>query len=112
MAFHKGIQEAIRLGIQNLHIEGDNLLVINSLKGIWKVPWKLQNIIQDIKTLLHQFRNVHTQHVFREANRAADWIANVGHLIVEPMCNPNSSPNLEDIVHSDYLGFTLVRRGS
>ncbi|XP_056691662.1 uncharacterized protein [Spinacia oleracea] len=82
LALHKGVQEAIRLGLQNLQIEGDNLLVINALKGIWNVPWKLQNIFQDIKTLLHSLHNVHIQHVFRDANRGADWIANVGHLII------------------------------
>ncbi|XP_021852648.2 uncharacterized protein [Spinacia oleracea] len=47
LALHKGIQEAINRGIKDIYIEGDNLLVINSLSGTWKPPWKLQNIIQD-----------------------------------------------------------------
>ncbi|XP_056690483.1 uncharacterized protein [Spinacia oleracea] len=51
LALHKGIQEAISLGVKDIHIEGDNLLVINSLKGTWNPPLKLQNIIQDSKTL-------------------------------------------------------------
>ncbi|XP_056695091.1 uncharacterized protein [Spinacia oleracea] len=79
LGLHKGIQEAIRL-----NIKGDNLLVINAVKGVWKIPWKLQNIINDIKLLLQQFHSFHIQHIFREANRATDWIANVGHLIVHP----------------------------
>ncbi|XP_056690427.1 uncharacterized protein [Spinacia oleracea] len=113
LALHKGIQEAIKLNIKDIYIEGDNLLVINSLKGIWTPPWKLQNIIQDSRTLLQHFHSTHIKHIFREANRAADWIANVGHLIVEPLCiPPNSSPNLDNIVQSDSLGFTLVRRGT
>ena len=113
LALHKGIQEAIRLGIKDIHIEGDNLLVINSLKGTWKPPWKLQNIIHDSKILLQRFDSAHINHIYREANRAADWIANVGHLICNPMCiSPNSSPKLDEIVQSDYLGYTLVRRGT
>lgn len=55
MALHKGVLEASKLNIKNLHIEGDNLLVINTIKGIWKTPWNLQYIIEDIKNMLRDF---------------------------------------------------------
>lgn len=35
---HMGILSAISLGIQNLIIEGDNLLVINVVQNIWRTP--------------------------------------------------------------------------
>ncbi|XP_021836027.1 uncharacterized protein [Spinacia oleracea] len=69
---HKGIQEAKRLNIRRLYIEGDNLLIINSVKGIWSTPWKLHNIINDIKSLLLTFDIWEIKHIFRETNRAAD----------------------------------------
>lgn len=34
MTLHKGLQDAIPLNIDNIYIEGDNLLVINAVKGI------------------------------------------------------------------------------
>ena len=36
----KGISEALSLNIKDVTIEGDNLCVINALKGTWKCPWE------------------------------------------------------------------------
>ncbi|XP_056690230.1 uncharacterized protein [Spinacia oleracea] len=113
IALHKGLQEARRLQIDNLLIEGDNLLIINAVKGVWSTPWKISNIISDIKHLLTLFTTWDIKHIFREANSAADWIANVGHLIVGNMyIDPTNSQRLATILCNDYSGVTLVRRGS
>ncbi|XP_021848762.2 uncharacterized protein [Spinacia oleracea] len=113
IALHKGLQEARRLNIAHIQIEGDNLLVINSVKGIWVPPWKIHNTIKDIKHLLDLFDTWEIKHIFREANSAADWIANVGHLIVGKMyIDPKTSHSLSSILCNDYSGVTLVRRGS
>lgn len=75
-ALHKGIQEAVKLQIRRLYIEGDNLLVINAVKGVWSTPWKLDTIIKDINNLLSQhFDFWDLSHIYREANQGADWIA-------------------------------------
>ncbi|XP_056694911.1 uncharacterized protein [Spinacia oleracea] len=114
LALHKGIKEAIFLQIKNLRIEGDNLLVINTVKGIWATPWKLDTVIKDIKKLLSQhFDSWEISHIYREANQAADWIANVGHLIPNTMyVEPGINPMLSSIISNDYLGVTHVRRAS
>lgn len=81
----KGIQEEVARNISKIHIEGDNLLIVNTTKGIWPTPWKLQNIITDILTLLQDFEEWDIKHIYREANRVADWVANVGHLATSCM---------------------------
>ncbi|XP_056695811.1 uncharacterized protein [Spinacia oleracea] len=112
-ALHKGLKEARNLNIKNIYIEGDNLLVINVVKGTWNIPWKLHYIIQDIQDILKFFDTWDIKHVFREANRAADWVANVGHLVSDTMgFEPCNSSHLLSILDSDYLGELLVRRGS
>lgn len=70
MALHHGIILALQNNIQHIIIEGDNLMIINSITEKWEVC-----------------------HIYREANRVADWITNVGHLIENQF-------SIEDCTHS------------
>ena len=81
MALHHGIILALRNSIQHIIFEGDNLMVINSVTEKWAPPWQIAHIIRDILTLLKDISTWEICHIYREAKRAADWIANVGHLI-------------------------------
>ncbi|XP_048489805.1 uncharacterized protein LOC125491759 [Beta vulgaris subsp. vulgaris] len=81
-ALQQGIKLALHSGLRNIIIEGDNLLVINAFNNICSTQWKIANIIADCKLMLTHFASYQIRHVFREANRAADLIANVGHLVV------------------------------
>ena len=74
-----GVRAAVGLGIKNIIIEGDNLVVINSIKNSWSVPWEIANLIADIKAELREFSCFKIFHIFREANRAADFMASWGH---------------------------------
>ena len=75
----KGIMEFLSLNIQNLIIEGDNLGVINALKGDWNSPWKEDMLIADSRLNLRGFRMVSIRHVFRELNCVAGRLAVLGH---------------------------------
>ncbi|XP_056688796.1 uncharacterized protein [Spinacia oleracea] len=113
MALQEGIIEALKQGITDIQIEGDNLLVINIIKGLCSTPWKLQTVTEDIKKLLCNFSSWKIEHIYREGNAAADWIANVGHLISDSMYfDPVCSPQLLSIIHRDKLGIPLERRAS
>lgn len=70
-ALQKGLLLALQHDIQDIYIEGDNLLVIEAAQVISSAPWKIQNIVADIKSLMHMFRLYHLQHVYRETNRAS-----------------------------------------
>ena len=71
-AVSKGISEAKRLSIKDIIIEGDNICVINALKGIWKCPWEEDMLIADSILDLRSFRTVSIRHVFREINCVAE----------------------------------------
>ena len=58
----------------NFIIEGDNLIVINSLKRLWKVPWELHSIIEDIRNLISVIPSVVFYHCFTESNVASDFL--------------------------------------
>ena len=47
-ALRDGIAAAIQARFTKLHIEGDNLIVIQALTGKSIVPWKIGTIIDDI----------------------------------------------------------------
>jgi len=43
-----GVFLAVRAGYTKINNEGDNLLVIQALKGINRVPWQITSILEDI----------------------------------------------------------------
>ncbi|XP_021740114.1 uncharacterized protein LOC110706504 [Chenopodium quinoa] len=116
MAIHKGILLALEREIKNIIIEGDNLLVINSVNGIWSTPWQIDHIIQDICSLLSNFDNWSIRHIFREANQAADWIANVGHLVSDSMdivpCNRGDQSPKSITVYSKWSPKSVTVHGN
>ena len=58
-----------------INIEGDDMIVIQALKGDCKGPWQITHIIEDVKACLHQSSRVFINHTFREANMVADCLS-------------------------------------
>jgi len=67
-----GLQEAVKQGFQYLEIEGDNIMVIQAIKGSTHMPWKISLIVKDILHFMKQLTHVSISHIYREANLAAD----------------------------------------
>jgi ribonuclease HI len=71
------LEQALTLGGQEVTLRADSQLVVNQLKGIYKVKNKdLWPIYDRIKELIAEFKSVHFEHVYREFNSAADAIVN------------------------------------
>jgi len=76
-ALKLGMEEALRMGIRELHVHMDSLLVINQMLGIFKVKNRdLWPIHAAIKELVPNFRQVTFKHVPRELNKIADAAVN------------------------------------
>lgn len=68
-----GLEEAKKLGAQEVEIYLDSLLVVNQMKGIFKVKNRdLWPIHEALRELTHTFKKVTFTHVPREFNRLAD----------------------------------------
>ncbi|XP_048494587.1 uncharacterized protein LOC125494808 [Beta vulgaris subsp. vulgaris] len=78
-ALCEGVKGAISLDISHLVVEGDNLAVINSMKNLWRIPWEISNIINDVGVDARSFVKCQFRHCFREANQAADFMAKKAH---------------------------------
>lgn len=76
-ALKLGLEEAARMGIRRLHVYMDSLLVVNQMKGIFKVKnrdlWPIHDAIKQLAT---KFEEVNFSHVPREFNKLADAAVN------------------------------------
>jgi len=72
-----GLEQALELGVRSLEFRVDSLLVVNQLKGIYKIKNReLWPINERIVALIMQFERVAFTHIPRERNQAADALVN------------------------------------
>jgi ribonuclease HI len=73
-----GLEQAKALGIKNLIVEGDSLLVINQMKGIYKCnSINLIELYEKAKELTSTFEKIEYVHIFRNENKRADELSNI-----------------------------------
>jgi ribonuclease HI len=73
-----GLQKAKDLGIKHLKVEGDSLLVINQMKGLYKCKSiNLLDLYEKAKELESHFETIEYNHVFRNQNKRADELSNI-----------------------------------
>ncbi|MBQ3309647.1 reverse transcriptase-like protein [Candidatus Saccharibacteria bacterium] len=76
-AMKEGFEQAIELGLKRVRFIGDNLMIINQMKGIYPVKsTDLIPIYKDIQNMLPNFEAVAFVHVKRDLNQQADSEAN------------------------------------
>lgn len=71
------LERARELEVEEIEFRLDSLLVVNQMKGIYKVKNKdLAVVYEQIKKLVAEFKKVEFVHVLREFNKLADAEAN------------------------------------
>lgn len=87
-ALKLGLEAALKLGVQEVDCYLDSLLVVNQMRGIFKIKNRdLWPVHDAIKELVTKFKKVHFTHVPREHNKLADAAVNRaldGHLGIPP----------------------------
>lgn len=72
-----GLEECLKMGVREVQVYMDSLLVVNQMKGIFKVKNRdLWPIHDAIKKLAEKFEHVSFSHVPREFNKLADAAVN------------------------------------
>lgn len=72
-----GLEEAQKMGAQEVDVYMDSLLVVNQMRGIFKVKNRdLWPVHESVKELVGHFHKVNFTHVPRELNRLADQEVN------------------------------------
>lgn len=71
------MEKAKELGGTELDFNLDSLLVVEQLKGNYKVKnAELGKLYLKVWSLAQQFKSVHYKHIYREQNKAADALVN------------------------------------
>jgi ribonuclease HI len=72
-----GLKLAKEKGYTQIKIEGDSNLIIQQVKGLWRVKEpKLRLLFEQILKLLIDFKVESIKHVYREYNKVADALTN------------------------------------
>jgi ribonuclease HI len=83
-----GLNQAAKVGIKNLTVNGDSQLAIKQMTGVYKV--NSENLIELYKTakqLEKSFDSISYNHVYRKDNKRADALSNDGLLKLENVVN-------------------------
>ena len=74
-----GLKDTLSLGVRNVTVRGDSLLVIKQITGQYKINSNnLMNYYQEAINLAKQFKCIYFEHIPREKNKRADELANIG----------------------------------
>ena len=74
-----GLTDAVNKNIKDLIVNGDSLLVIQQMNGIYKVKsTNLISLYNDAKELEKYFDTISYQHIYRNENCRADKLSNDG----------------------------------
>ncbi|XP_075098056.1 uncharacterized protein LOC142175373 [Nicotiana tabacum] len=65
------------LNFGNIILEMHSLIVVNMIKGEYKVPWELMDKMETLKDMLQQLQ-AQVVHCYREGNVVADELSKIG----------------------------------
>ncbi|XP_040996142.1 uncharacterized protein LOC121242329 [Juglans microcarpa x Juglans regia] len=77
IALRRGLEHCKRLGLNNIIIEMDSLLVVNWVQDGRCSLWYLEDFWDDTMNMLAEM-NFSIKHIYREGNKAADFLAQLG----------------------------------
>ncbi|XP_038686642.1 uncharacterized protein LOC119986160 [Tripterygium wilfordii] len=111
MAIYEGINLAASLGLSNLLVESDSLIVINILSESMSCPWNLIYLKRAIAKNCMSL-DINFKHVYRELNGVADFVASKASnskvsTVYDNFCN--LPPTVKGLLQMDRLGIPAFR---
>ena len=74
-----GLRRAVEMGISDLLVRGDSLLIIRQMKGEYKVKSvSLKSMYLEAVELARSIKTIRYEHVYRNFNKRADELSNLG----------------------------------
>ncbi|KAF5192212.1 hypothetical protein FRX31_018205 [Thalictrum thalictroides] len=77
-AVHQGLKLALFLNVRSLEVASDFLSVTRAINKLEKPLWDCEDQLKRIWDLASDFAQIRFYYVFRETNRAADFLAGMG----------------------------------
>lgn len=76
MAIREALAYCVTEGYERCIVETDSLLMQKIIEGDWRKPWEISTIMEDIKAFMN-LSTTKIQHIFKEGNLIADYMANL-----------------------------------
>ena len=77
-ALRDGLQLCLHLHIQAVSIELDSKSIVEIFNSQTHATTSISSLIEDCKYMISKIPQTRTRHIFREANRCADFLAKLG----------------------------------
>ncbi|XP_059068352.1 uncharacterized protein LOC131858894 [Cryptomeria japonica] len=87
MALVEGLHLCRKLGVKKLDIEGDYAIIVNALKKGSMPNWRLNTLLSRAIDLCRGFERFTVNHIYRESNKRADELANMGADVIHLLSN-------------------------
>jgi ribonuclease HI len=71
-----GVDMARRQGITHLQVESDSKVLVDMVTGKCNINGNVPTLIRRIRDLKNMSWQVQINHIWREGNKSADWLAN------------------------------------
>ena len=84
------------------------MVVINSIRREWSIPWEISNLIDDAVQDAKKLDTFSANHCYREANQATNLLANWGKIHQPWLFSAVFPPGLSLIIRKDELGFPTI----
>lgn len=83
MAIFLGLRIAEQMGFACLKVEMDASAAVNALLNGKNLSQILTSLLDDCRRLISYFEDVCVRHIYDEANKYANWLANTGRRMKE-----------------------------
>lgn len=105
-----GLRLCRSLNIQNLEVELDSAVIVGLLAEQDAREGTLSTLLLECFAILRTFQHAAIRHTLREGNRAADFLANLGHLYDPGISIFDLQPQgISSILFSDQMGLVFPR---
>ncbi|CAN1131281.1 Putative ribonuclease H protein At1g65750 [Linum perenne] len=109
-AIIEGMRMAWDLGVERLHIQTDSTTAVSTLLSTVDLSHQHFLLLLEYQELLSRPWQIRISHVFREANQAADYMANLGHSFdFGTFFFDSPDPSLCNWLRYDQFGVALPR---
>lgn len=111
-ALRRGLELVLENGWTDVWLEGDDKTLIDIIVCRRQVKCaELQRHVRHINLIIPELNNCIVTHIYREGNRAADKLAQIGHQLEKPRIWWHDPPNeVGRIVDEDAEGKIILRR--
>ncbi|KAJ4703349.1 Ribonuclease H [Melia azedarach] len=110
-ALRRGLELILDNGWHDVWLEGDAKSLVDIIVHRKQVKCaETQKHISDIKSIIPELNNCILTHIYREGNRAADKLAQLGHQLKKPQIWQHPPDEVLQIMHDDAGGKIVLRK--